>query len=125
MTREGVVVDINAGVLFQTGEAVLEKSAIDVMKAVAGKLAGISNKIKIEGHTDSIPITTAMYPSNWELSSARASSVARLFIENGVNASRMTVIGFADQKPVSSNESEAGRSRNRRVTVSVTTETGS
>ena len=119
VSSRGVRVDINAGVLFEPGQASLEKKSMEVMKAVARKLEHTPNKIVIEGHTDSIPISTPAYPSNWELSSARASSVVRLFIDNGVNSSRMTVMGFADQKPVETNETEAGRARNRRVTVTV------
>jgi chemotaxis protein MotB len=117
ITREGVSVDINAGVLFKTGDAVIENEYKDTMIAVARKLKKISNLINIEGHTDDYPINTPLYPSNWELSSARASSVVRLFIEQGVSPSRLKVVGFADQKPLESNLSEKGRSRNRRVSV--------
>jgi chemotaxis protein MotB len=71
----------------------------------------------VEGHTDSNPISTQRFPSNWELSSARASSVVRLFIESGVAPDRLTAAGYADQRPIAENNTEAGRARNRRVAI--------
>ncbi len=80
------------------------------------------NRIQVEGHTDDIPISTAFYPSNWELSSARASSVVRLFSENGVAPERLVAIGYADNRPVVPNTDAASRARNRRVTVLIISE---
>ncbi len=119
ISRKGVTVDINAGVLFNAGEAALGEKPAAIMQSVAEKLKKKPNKIVIEGHTDDTPISTSVYPSNWELSSARASSVVRLFIDSGVEPSRLTVVGYADQKPVESNHLEEGRARNRRVSVIV------
>lgn len=119
LNSRGVTVDINAGVLFETGEAKLGRKSVEILAAVAEKLKKVSNQIAIEGHTDDTPISTPVYPSNWELSSARASSVVRLFIENDVEPSRLTVVGYADQKPVETNLTEKGRARNRRVSVIV------
>ena len=119
INRRGVTVDINAGVLFEPGEASLGRNSATILRAVAQKLKKVSNNVGIEGHTDDKPISTLLYPSNWELSSARASSVVRLFIESGVKPSRLTAVGYADQKPVESNHTERGRDRNRRVSVVV------
>lgn len=119
INSRGVTVDINAGVLFETGEAKLGRQSAEILAAVANKLKKVSNQIAIEGHTDDTPISTPVYPSNWELSSARASSVVRLFIENDVEPTRLTVVGYADQKPVETNLTEKGRARNRRVSVIV------
>ncbi|BCB26704.1 flagellar motor protein MotD [Sulfurimicrobium lacus] len=115
----GVSIEINASVLFAPGQAQLEKPSIQVLKAVAQVVAGVPNAVQIEGHTDNIPIGTPAYPSNWELSTARASSVVRLFIDNGVDPSRLMAIGYADQRPVEPNDTNEGRSRNRRVTVMI------
>lgn len=115
----GVSIEINASVLFAPGLAQLEKSSIQVLTAVGQVVAGVPNAVQIEGHTDNIPINTPAYPSNWELSTARASSVVRLFIENGVNPARLTAIGYADQRPVEPNVSNEGRGRNRRVTIMI------
>ncbi len=116
-TARGVVVDINASALFETGEAVLQRSASRILSAVAKVLESGTDAIEVEGHTDDIPIFTPQYPSNWELSAARASSVVRLFIEQNVVAERLRAVGLASYHPITTNDSVEGRSRNRRVTV--------
>jgi chemotaxis protein MotB len=73
----------------------------------------------VEGHTDNLPISNAQFPSNWELSSARASSVVRLFIVQGIIATRLKATGLADNVPIEENSSIEGRARNRRVVVTV------
>ncbi len=115
----GVSIEINASVLFAPGQALLAKESTQVLSAVAQVVAMVPNDVQIEGHTDNIPISTPGYPSNWELSTARASSVVRLFIENGVDPARLTAMGYADQRPVEPNTSNEGRARNRRVTVMI------
>ncbi|TAJ81088.1 MAG: flagellar motor protein MotD [Gallionellaceae bacterium] len=120
-TSRGVVLDINASALFAPGDAVLAAAAQKTLAEVAKVLVDGDQPIEVEGHTDNLPISTAMYPSNWELSSARASSVVRLFIEQGVVAKRLTAAGSADNHPVLSNDTPEGRTRNRRVTITVLT----
>ena len=116
-TPRGVVVDINASALFEQGDAVLQRSAARTLSAVAKILEAGTQAIEVEGHTDDIPIFTPQFPSNWELSAARASSVVRLFIEQGILAERLRAVGLASYHPISSNETAEGRVRNRRVTV--------
>lgn len=113
----GISVQINASVLFAPGEATLGPAASTPLRAVAQVLAGADFPVKVEGHTDNIPIANFRFPSNWELSSARASSVVRLFIEAGVNPGRLTAAGYSDQRPIAENINEEGRARNRRVTI--------
>jgi chemotaxis protein MotB len=120
----GVTVEINASVLFKSGEAKLQPQSLETLSAVANVLKGVDNSIQVEGHTDNIPINSPAYPSNWELSSARAGSVVRLFSELGVPAERMVAIGYADNRPVDTNATPEGRSRNRRVNVLILNETG-
>lgn len=122
-SSRGLAVEINASVLFASGQATLEAGSIQTLAQVAQVLAGVDNAIQVEGHTDNAPIAGALFPSNWELASARASAVVRLFVDNGVAASRLTASGHADNRPVESNESSEGRSRNRRVTLMVLTDT--
>jgi chemotaxis protein MotB len=86
---------------------------------VAAVLKDGNHAIQVEGHTDSVPINNALFPSNWELSAVRAGSVVRLFIENGVAEQRLTAIGRGATKPVDTNETAEGRLRNRRVTVMI------
>lgn len=115
----GITLEINAGLLFAPGEAALNPAAVPVLGAVAQVLAQAEFPLIVEGHTDNIPISNAMFPSNWELSAVRASSVARLFVENGIVPSRVTAAGFADQRPVTANDSPESRSRNRRVAIQI------
>jgi len=118
-TARGVMLDINASTLFSQGEAEIAGEARNTLAEVAKVLVEGDQSIEVEGHTDNLPISTPMYPSNWELSSARASSVVRLFIEQGVGATRLSAVGSADNHPLISNDTPEGRTRNRRVTITV------
>lgn len=113
----GISVEINARVLFAPGDAILAPAAVTALRAVAEVLARAEFPVTVEGHTDNLPIRTGRFPSNWELSAVRASSVVRLFIESGVRGDRLTAAGYADQRPVTDNTNEEGRARNRRVTI--------
>lgn len=115
----GISVEINASVLFAPGDATLEGSAARALQAVAEVVAPADFPITIEGHTDTTPIRTAIFPSNWELSAVRASSVVRLFVATGVDPRRLTAAGYGDQRPIADNSSPDGRARNRRVTILV------
>ncbi len=115
----GIAVEINASVLFAPAQAALQPDSMAALVAVAQVLTDTDNVVKVEGHTDNLPIASAQYPSNWELSSARASSVVRLFVANGVVATRLTATGYADNRPVEPNDTPEGRSRNRRVTLMI------
>jgi len=118
-TRQGLVIEMNASALFRSGQAAIEPEAVAVLAQVAGRLGGTRSAIRVEGHTDDVPIATAAYASNWELSAARAAAVVRLFVESGIPATRMTAIGHADNQPVEPGTSAQARSRNRRVTITV------
>ena len=118
-SARGIAIEINASVLFASGQAALEGESLKVLEAVAEVLTEVDNHIQVEGYSDNAPIKSPMYPSNWELSSARASGVARLFVENGIAPDRGVVLGYGENKPVDSNETPEGRARNRRVTVMI------
>lgn len=115
----GVSVEINASVLFAPADARLSRQSEEVLRAVAGVLKDEPNAIQVEGFTDDLPIHSVQYPSNWELSSARASSVVRLFVEEGVAAERLVAIGRSANEPIADNATPEGRSRNRRVSLTV------
>lgn len=117
----GVSVEINASVLFAPGEAKLSAASDQALKVVAVLLKDDSHAIQVEGHTDNVPINTLLFASNWELSSARASAVVRLFIESGVAEERLTAVGHASNQPVANNGDAEGRARNRRVAITVLT----
>jgi chemotaxis protein MotB len=118
-TKRGVVVDISANVLFGTGEATLQPGMLNVLRQVAAVLQKEESPIEVEGHSDDVPIATAQFPSNWELSSARASSVVRMLIDSGVPAKHLSVVGLASNQPLVPNDSPENRARNRRVLITI------
>ena len=118
-TNRGVSVEINASVLFAPGEAKLSPQSEKALRAVAEVLNKVDNDIQVEGHTDNVPIKNTMFPSNWELSAVRASSVVRLFLESGVNEKRLVAMGHGANHPVDSNDTPEGRLRNRRVELMI------
>lgn len=119
----GVAVTLKGAVLFDRASAELTPTALHYLDSIASVLLGTPYKVTIEGHTDSDPIQSFVYPSNWELSAARASRVARHLIDRGVARSRIAVMGLADTRPVAPNVNDKGQSlpenqaRNRRVVV--------
>jgi len=122
-SARGIAVEINASMLFKSAQATLEPDSRRALTAVAQVLAAVDNSVEVEGHTDREPISTPQFPSNWELSGARASSVVRLFVDNGIAPRRLVAAGYADTRPLDSNETAEGRTRNRRVTVLIRPET--
>ncbi len=121
-TNWGISVEINASVLFASGQAQLRPEPGHALRQVASVLAPTAQRIQVEGYTDNAPISNSRFPSNWELSAARASSVVRLFIDNGVIETRLSVVGYGPNRPVTSNDTPEGRARNRRVTVMILAE---
>lgn len=121
-SERGVAIEINASVLFSSGEAKLAPASIKVLTAMGQVLTEVDNPVQVEGYTDNVPIKSTVFPSNWELSAARASSVVRLFVENGVNPERLVAVGYGENHAVDSNDNAEGRARNRRVTVMILNE---
>ncbi|HEY4969801.1 MAG TPA: OmpA family protein, partial [Steroidobacteraceae bacterium] len=91
--------------------------AIDILARLAESLRSVPNPIRVEGHTDDRPISTLAFPSNWELSAARASSVVHLFSNRNIEPARLAVIGLSEYRPVKSNTTAEGRNANRRVVI--------
>ena len=117
-TPQGVEIAINAKILFNPAEARLLPDALEGLARVAEILkSGAPKSILVEGHTDSLPIATAKYASNWELSAARAGAVVRFLVERGIEPSRLAAIGRADNDPVVLGDDAAARAANRRVTI--------
>ena len=105
--------------IFEKGSAELSYKSTEPLFMLSSVLKGSPNNMIIEGHTDSLPISGGQYPSNWELSSARASSVLRFFERQGVDGTRMTIVGKGANEPVDDNSTEEGRKKNRRVVVKI------
>jgi chemotaxis protein MotB len=118
--QRGLVVSLIDTSFFDAGSATLKPSAYKAIMAVAGPFRKLKNELRIEGHTDSLPIHSPRFPSNWELSTQRATAVTRFLIDNAhVSAGRVSAAGYADNKPVASNGTAEGRKRNRRVDIIV------
>jgi len=111
--------EMKSNLLFYSGEARLEKEAIPIIGKVANILRDSANAIQVEGFTDNNPIHTSRFPSNWELSAARAASVLHLLDRYGLAPERMSAIGYGQFKPIADNKTEEGRQKNRRVVLVV------
>ena len=109
--------EMKSNVLFGSGDARLETQAVPIIGKIAAILQSSANPIHIEGFTDNNPINTPRFPSNWELSAARAASVVQLLERYGLDPSRMTAIGYGEYKPIADNTTEEGRKKNRRVVL--------
>ncbi|MGE0082366.1 MAG: flagellar motor protein MotD [Thiohalomonadaceae bacterium] len=114
-----VELELNTSFLFESGSAELEDTAIPILQRIANVLKKYPNQIQVEGFTDNVPINTYAFPSNWELSAARAASVVHVFMNQGVKPENMSAVGFGEYRPVADNATAAGRMRNRRVLVVV------
>jgi chemotaxis protein MotB len=109
--------EIKSRVLFQSGDARLARAAVPVIGEIADILQTSANPIQVEGFTDNQPINTPRFPSNWELSAARAASVVHLLDRYGIQPDRMSATGYGEYKPIADNSTEAGRQKNRRVVL--------
>ena len=122
ITERGLIIHIMESALFSEGSADLEGKAVEVLDLVAEKLAGLPNHVRVEGHTDDRTISTMKYPSNWELSAARATEVVRYFIDNhSIPSDKISALGYGQFRPVKPNSSIENRALNRRVDVLILT----
>ncbi|MDX8345260.1 flagellar motor protein MotS [Rossellomorea sp. YZS02] len=120
-TERGVVLVLQEQALFDSGEATVLEDAYPFLNKVADLLAGIPNFVKVEGHTDNRPIDTYRFPSNWELSSARASSVIRYLTRTeNLDPTRFIAVGYGDTRPIAPNDTSENLQKNRRVEVIIT-----
>jgi len=120
LDARGLVITLNQTAFFHSGEAEFDPAMYPTLEKIANALARIDNPIRMEGHTDSLPIHNERFRNNWELSSARSIAVLELLATRfEISPGRMAVAGYADTAPVSSNETEEGRARNRRVDIVV------
>ncbi len=117
-----VEIEIKSSILYASGNAHLSRQAIPVLQKIARTLAKFPNHIQVEGFTDNVPIRTPTFPSNWELSAARAASVVSLFARSGISPKRLSAIGYAEFKPIASNKTAKGRQKNRRISIIVQSE---
>jgi len=114
---EGVLINLDSPLLFSLGQADLKEETMPLLDKIAEIVKELPNEINIGGHTDDLPIHTRRFPSNWELSAARAIAVGESFIKKGILPARLSVAGYADSRPLFPNDIEEHRALNRRVEI--------
>lgn len=114
-----IEIELSSGLLFPSGDALPSNAAFDLIERIAGILAPYQNPIHVEGFTDNLPMRSRAYPTNWELSAARAATVVRMLANGGVDPGRLAAVGYGEFRPVADNTTVAGRRANRRVVLLV------
>ncbi|QHQ62106.1 OmpA family protein [Anaerocolumna sedimenticola] len=121
--KRGLIISLNNAILFESGSAEIKPQNEFTLIKIAKIINTLNNYIRIEGHTDNLPIHSAVYPSNWELSTARAASVVRLFInECNVSPEKVVAVGYGEYKPITDNSTKEKRAKNRRIDIIVLSE---
>jgi len=124
MVPRGLVISFTQAALFPSGEDVIAKETYSSIHKIADAMQKIPNPVRMEGHTDAVPIHNSRFRSNWELSAARSIALLELLNTFGVPRDRMSIAGYADTAPVEDNDTEEGRAKNRRVDIIILNETG-
>ncbi|MEE9343495.1 MAG: flagellar motor protein MotD [Gammaproteobacteria bacterium] len=117
--NDRVEIEIKSSVLYGSGSAKMSGESIHILTRIAEKVRNMNHIINVEGFTDNIPIQSSLYPSNWELSAARAASVVHLFDTLGIDPKRLAAIGYGEHRPLTANDTQEGRLNNRRVVLVV------
>ncbi len=124
MEPRGLVVSLQQAAFFPSGGDSIDPATYAVLEKVAAVIETLPNKVRLEGHTDSVPIHNAKFRSNWELSSARGVAMLQLLLGNGIPETRLSVGGYAETVPIDTNDTEDGRAHNRRVDIVILNEYG-
>jgi len=118
--RRGIVVSLGEKGMFDSGSDVIKPEGRAMLDSIATSLTSVANPVRVEGHTDNVPINTERFPSNWELSTARATAViSRLVAHFGMSPQLLSAAGYGEYRPAAPNDTEAGRARNLRVDIIV------
>ena len=117
LEKDGVRIRLKDRLMFASGSAELKPGALPVLDKIADLLDGAGKEVEVGGHTDNVPIHTERYPTNWELSAARAASVARYLQARGIAPERLRAVGYGPYRPIADNATPEGRARNRRVEI--------
>lgn len=111
----GLIISLSEAGFFSPGSDIMQPKGVGVLEQIIEKAAALPNPIRVEGHTDNTPIHTAQFPSNWELSASRATHVLQYLLEAKISPDRVSVVGYADVRPIAKNTDAEGRAANRRV----------
>ena len=118
-----MVITFNNVLLFDSGKADIKSDNTAFLLKVAKLINSVDNYVRVEGNTDNVPIQNSIYPSNWELSTARATAVVRFMIDKGnVAPERLSAVGYGEYRPVADNKTEIGRNKNRRIEIVILNE---
>ena len=116
ITRRGLIVSLKEAGFFDSGQAVIRKDAYELINTIAEVMTQYNNPLRLEGHTDNVPISTAQFPTNWELSTARATNGLKYLIKNfDVDPDKISATGYGEFRPIADNATAEGRAKNRRV----------
>jgi chemotaxis protein MotB len=124
MTARGLTISFTQAALFPSGTDEIAPDLDPTIRTIAEAMNQVHNPARAEGHTDSIPIHNSKFRSNWELSAARSIALTELLIQDGVTRERLSIAGYADTDPIDTNDTEAGREKNRRVDIVILNEAG-
>jgi len=115
MEERGLVVSIQETLLFESGSADIDAKAREILRSISTVLAPAPNQIRVEGHTDNVPIHTAQFPSNWELSVIRSTNVVQILQHEGIAPGRLSAAGYGEYRPIAPNDNAEGHGKNRRI----------
>jgi chemotaxis protein MotB len=122
--KDGIVIRLSGSYLFDSGRAELKPNSLGILEAIAAELRALPNDVRVDGHTDSTPIDSPRYPTNWELSAARAITVTRYLSESaGIPAARLSAVGYGEYRPLVPNDTRDNRAKNRRVEIHILSST--
>jgi chemotaxis protein MotB len=122
--KDGIVIRLSGSYLFDSGRAELKPNSLGILDTIAAELRALPNDVRVDGHTDSTPIDSPRYPTNWELSAARAITVTRYLSESaGIPAARLTAAGYGEYRPLVPNDTREHRALNRRVEIHILSST--
>ena len=116
ITRRGLIVSLKEAGFFESGRATIKPEAYELINTISEVMTQYNNPLRFEGHTDNVPINTAQFPSNWELSAARATTAVKYLLNNfDVDPDKLSATGYAEFRPLTDNATQEGKARNRRV----------
>lgn len=120
MDGRGLIISLGEGGFFDSGSDLIKPAGLALLDAIATSLVSVNTHVRVEGHTDNVPIRNSKFPSNWELSTARATAIVSYMIEKfGFEPNRLSAAGYAEYRPIAANDTPEGRARNRRVDIVV------
>ncbi|MDA8164993.1 MAG: OmpA family protein [Desulfobacteraceae bacterium] len=117
INERGLVISLKEAGFFASGSAEVQPQSKPILDKIAASISGYANDLRVEGHTDNVPISSPTFASNWELSTARACTIVRFLISRGFSGNKLSATGYGEYRPIADNRTEEGRMKNRRVDI--------